>query len=90
MAKTATSICNRRLQEAYNNNGRQPRSDCNGYKSVAHIRTKHIDIRYHFVHEQTEEGNLNIQYCNTEEMLADLFTKPLFKDSFSIFFANLQ
>ena len=49
---------------------------------VVHRRTKHIDIRCHFVCEQVEKGNLQLQYCNTKEMIADLFTKPLCKSQF--------
>lgn len=49
---------------------------------VGHKRTKHIDIRYHFVREQVQQGNLKIEYCSTKEMLADLFTKPLARGQF--------
>lgn len=40
-------------------------------------RSKHIDIRYHFVKEQIEDHNVVLKYLCTEEMLADIFTKPL-------------
>lgn len=40
-------------------------------------RTKHIDIKYHFIREQQEEGKINIQYVSTQDQLADIFTKPL-------------
>ncbi len=40
-------------------------------------RTKHIDIRYHFVRSRVEAGDVTFQYCATENMLADIFTKPL-------------
>ncbi|TMW61094.1 hypothetical protein Poli38472_014555 [Pythium oligandrum] len=42
-----------------------------------HKRTKHIDIRYHFVREKVEDGQVVLEYCPTQEMLADLMTKPL-------------
>ncbi|KAJ0388685.1 hypothetical protein P43SY_010840 [Pythium insidiosum] len=42
-----------------------------------HKRTKHIDIRYHFVRESVETGNIELQYCSTQDMLADLLTKPI-------------
>ena len=49
---------------------------------VAHKRTKHIDIRHHFVREEFENGTLNVQYCPTKDMLADLLTKPLSRCTF--------
>lgn len=40
-------------------------------------RTKHIDTKYHFVRDLVEKGIINPQYCPTEDMIADLLTKPL-------------
>ena len=40
-------------------------------------RTRHINIRYFFVTDRVKSGELGIQYCPTEEMIADFFTKPL-------------
>uniref|UniRef100_A0AAV1V977 Copia protein n=1 Tax=Peronospora matthiolae TaxID=2874970 RepID=A0AAV1V977_9STRA len=42
-----------------------------------HKRTKHIDIRYHFVREKVAEGTLVLEYCSTKDMKADLMTKPI-------------
>jgi hypothetical protein len=42
-----------------------------------HARTKHIDIRYHFIREQIETGTLEVVYCPTTEMTADILTKAL-------------
>ena len=47
-----------------------------------HGRSKHIDIRYHFVQEKVERKEIIIDYCNTKEMIADIFTKALNKDQF--------
>ncbi|KAJ9542196.1 hypothetical protein OSB04_028702 [Centaurea solstitialis] len=44
---------------------------------VQHSKTKHIDIRYHFLKHQVEEGNVEMYFVNTEFQLADLFTKAL-------------
>ena len=49
---------------------------------VAHARTKHIDIRFHFVREALQDGAIDIHYCPTSEMLADLLTKSLSKEWF--------
>ena len=42
-----------------------------------HARTKHIDIRYHFIREKIEDGTLEVVYCPTAEMTADVLTKAL-------------
>ncbi|WZZ60048.1 hypothetical protein YC2023_060155 [Brassica napus] len=44
---------------------------------VQHSRTKHIDIRHHFIREQVDEQQVVIEHVVTELQLADLFTKPL-------------
>lgn len=40
-------------------------------------RTKHIDTRYNFVKELNSTGVMNVVYCPTETMIADILTKPL-------------
>ena len=42
-----------------------------------HARTKHIDIRYHFIREQINDQTLEVVYCPTAQMTADIFTKAL-------------
>ena len=42
-----------------------------------HARSKHIDIRYHFIKFCIEDLSIDLIYCPTEEMTADIFTKPL-------------
>ena len=49
---------------------------------VAHTRTKHIDIRFHFIREAVQNGSIELRYCPSEEMVADLLTKPLSKGQF--------
>ena len=44
---------------------------------IHHQRTKHIDIRYHFIRFDVEEGIVILEYVPTNENYADLFTKPL-------------
>ena len=42
-----------------------------GYNS----RSKHIDVRYHYIRYLVAEGLIEMQYCHTNEMVADMFTK---------------
>ncbi|KAG9512183.1 hypothetical protein KCU93_g10402, partial [Aureobasidium melanogenum] len=47
-----------------------------------HDRTKHINIKFHYLRELNSEGLIKTQYVNTKNNLADLFTKPLPRDTF--------
>ena len=42
-----------------------------------HAQTKHIEVQYHFVREKLLDGTILLEYCKTEDNLADLFTKAL-------------
>nr|GFC89830.1 Gag-Pol polyprotein [Tanacetum cinerariifolium] len=44
---------------------------------VQHSRTKHIDVRYHFIKEMVKKGIVELFFVGTEYELADLFTKAL-------------
>nr|GEX13708.1 hypothetical protein [Tanacetum cinerariifolium] len=48
--------------------------------NVQHFRSKHIDIRYHFIKEQVENGVIELYFVFTKYQLADLFTKALGRD----------
>ena len=43
-------------------------------------RTKHIDVRHHHLRDFQTRGTINLEYCGTEQMLADIMTKPLGED----------
>ena len=47
-----------------------------------HGRSKHIGIKYHFVRDQVTKGTIDLKYCPTTEMIADLLTKGLPKNQF--------
>ncbi|GJR03455.1 retrovirus-related pol polyprotein from transposon TNT 1-94 [Tanacetum coccineum] len=49
---------------------------------VQHSRTKYIDVRYHFIKEQVENGIVELFFVRTEYQLADMFTKALAEDRF--------
>ena len=44
---------------------------------VQHSRTKHIDIRYHFIKDLVEQKIITLEYIDTSKQLSDIFTKPL-------------
>jgi hypothetical protein len=50
-----------------------------------HARTKHIDIRYHFVRQKVEEGLVELEWTGTAANIADGMTKPLGRAAFDKF-----
>lgn len=42
-----------------------------------HARTKHIDVRYHFIRYSIDAGSIQLLYCPTNDMTADILTKAL-------------
>nr|GEV32649.1 hypothetical protein [Tanacetum cinerariifolium] len=48
--------------------------------NAQHSRSKYIDIKYHFIKEQVENGMIELYFINTEYQLVDLFTKALGRD----------
>ena len=48
---------------------------------VMHNKTKHISIKYHYVRELVQDKEVRMEYVNTKEQLANIFTKPLPKDA---------
>ena len=49
---------------------------------VHHSRSKHIDVRYHFLRDNVAKGTVMIDYVQTEDQIADIFTKPLDAERF--------
>jgi len=47
-----------------------------------HGRSKHIDVRFHFLRNLTKEGIIELVHCKSQEQVADIMTKPLKVDVF--------
>ena len=52
---------------------------------VFHDRSKHIDIRYHFIRDMVQRGVVRLDHLGTDEQVADILTKPLGKVKFLTF-----
>ncbi|GJV36079.1 retrovirus-related pol polyprotein from transposon TNT 1-94 [Tanacetum coccineum] len=50
---------------------------------VQHSRTKHIEIRHHFLRDNVQKGNISIEKVASEDNIADIFTKPLKREVFN-------
>lgn len=46
---------------------------------AVHKRSKHIDIKYHYIRDKYNEGSVDVEYIPSEENAADIFTKVLMK-----------
>ncbi|GJS12216.1 retrovirus-related pol polyprotein from transposon TNT 1-94 [Tanacetum coccineum] len=57
---------------------------------VQHTRTKHIDVRYHFIKDRVEKGTIELYFVGTEYQLADLFTKSLPEARFKFLVEKLE
>ncbi|XP_075489478.1 uncharacterized protein LOC142528320 [Primulina tabacum] len=57
---------------------------------VQHSQTKHINIRHHFIRDLVEKGTIRMEFVETENQLADIFTKPLDFERFSNFRKSLS
>ena len=44
---------------------------------VLHGRSKNIEVKYYFLRDLNNKGKVQLQYCQSEDQLADIFTKPL-------------
>ena len=51
---------------------------------VLHGRSKHIDVRFHFLIDLVKEGIIELKHCGTHDQVADIMTKPLKLDSFQM------
>lgn len=56
---------------------------------VFHNRTKHINVKYHFIRENVEKGDIDLKYIPTNEMIADVLTKGLQSSKHNYFIQNM-
>jgi hypothetical protein len=56
---------------------------------VFHDRSKHIEIRYHYIYDMVQRGALKLLYVSTYEQVVDVLTKPLSHVKFEHFQDNL-
>nr|GEZ57471.1 retrovirus-related Pol polyprotein from transposon TNT 1-94 [Tanacetum cinerariifolium] len=59
------------------------------YNNVQHSRSKHIDIRHHFIREHVEKGVVELYFVTTDYQLADIFTKALPRQRFEFILPRL-
>jgi hypothetical protein len=59
------------------------------HNPVMHSKTKHIDIRYHFIRDHVMKGDIEIHFVPTDKQLADVFTKPLDDKTFKHLISEL-
>ena len=56
---------------------------------VEHGRSKHIDVKYHFLRDLTKDAKIGLTYCRSEDQIEDMFKKPLKPVSFLSYTINL-
>ena len=56
---------------------------------VFHDRSKHIKIKYYFIRDKFEEGEVKLQYISTDEKVVDILTKPLSRIKFAYLRDNM-
>lgn len=54
-----------------------------------HSRTKHIDVRHHFIRDVINLKLISVEYLLTDRMTADILTKPLVKEKYEKFVSEL-
>ena len=59
------------------------RNSCTG-------NSRHVNIRFFFVHDRVKTGKVDVVYCPTDKMVADFFTKPLQGSIFKKFRASVM
>jgi hypothetical protein len=58
-------------------------------KPMFHEKSKHIEIKYHYIKYMVQMKTIHVQYLSTHEQIADIFSKPLAKTKFEYFCERL-
>jgi hypothetical protein len=56
---------------------------------VFHDRSKHIEIKYHYIRDMVQRGAVRLQYVTTKEQVVSMLTKPLLRKKFENFRDNI-
>ena len=56
---------------------------------VFHDKSKHIEVRYHYIRDMVQKGAVKLKYVPTEEQVADVLTKPLSRVKIEYFWDKL-
>ena len=47
---------------------------------MQHSRTKHIEIRHHFIRDHAQKGDITLEFVSIKDQFADIFTKPVIEE----------
>jgi hypothetical protein len=50
---------------------------------IFHVHTKHVEVDYHFVHDQVTKNDIQIRFIPSKDQLANVLTKPLPHSTFA-------
>jgi len=56
---------------------------------VFHARTKHIEVKHHFIRDYVQKEDINLEFTDTNHQIVDIFTKPLDREKFEYFRSEL-
>ena len=57
---------------------------------IVHSRTKHIEVKHHFLHDHITKADTELKFVNTSSQIVDVFTKPLVGQRFAAIFRELS
>ena len=56
---------------------------CIAWNPRSHNKTKHVDIKYHYIRDKVQDAAIEVRYCPTNNMIADVLTKGLTHETFA-------